>query len=51
MSQLDAILEQFVAQGDDTRDKLLGASFVVSKKGGQSALCYQLCKCVQSCAY
>ncbi|KAK3378749.1 beta-lactamase [Lasiosphaeria ovina] len=29
METLDAILARYVAQGDDTRDKLLGAAFVV----------------------
>jgi hypothetical protein len=29
METLDAILAKYVAQGDNTRDKLLGAAFVV----------------------
>lgn len=34
MDKLDAILQKYVAQGEDTSNKLLGAAFVVTNKDG-----------------
>jgi hypothetical protein len=34
MDKLDAILQKYVAQGEDTSNKVLGASFVVTNKDG-----------------
>lgn len=34
MDEIDAILEQFVAQGQNTEHKILGASFVVTTPKG-----------------
>lgn len=36
MDKLDAILQEHVAQGQDTTNKLLGAAFVVANKDGKS---------------
>lgn len=34
MEKLNQILDSFVAVGDDTKDKVLGASFIVTNKDG-----------------
>lgn len=34
VDKLDAILQKYVAQGDDTSNKLLGAAFIVTNKDG-----------------
>jgi hypothetical protein len=36
MDKLDTILKAHVARGEDTTDKLLGASFIVVNKDGQT---------------
>lgn len=36
MERLNAILQKYTASGDDTNDKLLGVSFVVLNKDGES---------------
>jgi len=38
-SALDAILAKYTAAGDDTKDKLLGAAFVVVNKDGETVPC------------
>lgn len=35
MDRVDQILQRFVAQGDDTKDKLAGAAFVVTDRKGR----------------
>lgn len=35
MEKLQSILEAHVASGEDTKDKLLGAAFVVVNKDGE----------------
>ena len=37
MDTLDGILQKYAAQGDDTKDKVLGAAFVVTSKDGKSS--------------
>lgn len=34
MDKLDSILQEYVARGDDTKEKVVGASFVVTNKDG-----------------
>lgn len=36
MSKVDQLLGQFTANGSDTKDKILGAAFVVTDKNGTS---------------
>lgn len=35
MDKLNAVLQAHVADGDDTKNKLLGASFVLSNRDGE----------------
>lgn len=39
MDQIQTILQKYVAVGDDTKDKLLGAEFMVISKDGMCFLC------------
>lgn len=36
MEKLDKILAAYAAEGDDTKDKLLGAAFTVVNKDGEA---------------
>jgi hypothetical protein len=40
MDKLDAILERAVADGEDTKNKLLGAAFVVTDRNGAKPISY-----------
>lgn len=39
MEKLDCILKDFVAIGNDTKNKIIGASFIVSNKDGMQTPC------------
>lgn len=34
MDQIDRVLRKYAAEGDDTKDKLYGASFVLTDRNG-----------------
>ncbi len=37
MEKLDEILKDYVAQGDVTKDKILGVTFIIQNKHGESS--------------
>lgn len=36
MDQIDRILYKYAAEGNDTKDKVYGASFVITDKNGEA---------------